>query len=104
MKCKYFDCGWCYAPNNVETNANQGQCNYPECCPYLMDNLKMIEPDYKIEEWYDGETLKVYFRIWRMKPSPNVVTRKRFDTLEEATEVVRMLRKYKERVFHYVEN
>jgi len=34
MKCKYWDCGWCYAPENVKTNATQGGCFEPEYCPY----------------------------------------------------------------------
>jgi hypothetical protein len=34
MKCKYNDCGWCYAPENVETNATRGGCFEPEYCPY----------------------------------------------------------------------
>lgn len=34
MKCKYNDCGWCYAPENVKTNATQGGCFEPEYCPY----------------------------------------------------------------------
>lgn len=31
--CKYNDCGWCYAPDNVKTNANAGACNKPKKCP-----------------------------------------------------------------------
>ena len=34
MKCRYWDCGWCYAPENVKTNATQGGCFEPEYCPY----------------------------------------------------------------------
>jgi hypothetical protein len=32
MKCKYWDCGFCYAPVDVETNATQGGCFEPEYC------------------------------------------------------------------------
>jgi hypothetical protein len=64
----------------------------------------MTDPDYKIEELYDKKELKVYFVIYGMKPIPSLATERRFDTLEEAKEVVRMLRKYKERIFHYVED
>jgi hypothetical protein len=63
----------------------------------------MTEPDYKIEELYDVEELKVYFVVYSMKPLVFEVKR-RFDTLGEARQVVRMLRKYKERIFHYVED
>lgn len=30
--CKYWDCGWCYAPVGTETNANGGACNNPVAC------------------------------------------------------------------------
>ena len=33
--CKYWDCGWCYALDNVETNADsQSACVNPSVCPY----------------------------------------------------------------------
>ena len=64
----------------------------------------MTDPDYTIEELYDIEELKVYFLIHCMKPNPYLATSKRFYTLGEAKQVVRMLRKYKGRIFHYVED
>lgn len=56
MKCKYFDCGWCYAPIDVVTSASScGSCNYPEHCPYLktemtekMDTVESIEAQIKM--------------------------------------------------------
>jgi len=39
-RCKYWDCGWCYAPNDVKTNS-QGECIHPECCPYLKSQNQM---------------------------------------------------------------
>jgi hypothetical protein len=51
MKCKYWDCGWCYAPIDVKTNANQGECISPENCPYL--KTQMTEPYYVIK--YDDD-------------------------------------------------
>ena len=33
MKCKYNDCGWCYAPPNTATNDQQGECIEPKQCP-----------------------------------------------------------------------
>lgn len=33
MPCKYFDCGWCYAPEDAETTAEAGQCNRMPDCP-----------------------------------------------------------------------
>jgi hypothetical protein len=37
--CKYYDCGWCYAPEDVKNNSVQGGCFEPEyCATYLMQN------------------------------------------------------------------
>ena len=38
--CKYWDCGWCYAPDDVKTNATQGSCFEPEHCPYPKSQMK----------------------------------------------------------------
>lgn len=35
MRCNYYDCGWCYHPKEDETNAKNGECNFPQSCPYL---------------------------------------------------------------------
>ena len=42
MTCKYFDSGWCYAPEDVETNATQGGCFEPEYCPYRKENKTLM--------------------------------------------------------------
>ena len=63
-----------------------------------------IGPDYKIEEIFDPETMGIYFMIWKMKPVCDLLTDRKFDTLGEARECVRMSRKYENRVFHYVED
>lgn len=43
MKCKYFDCGWCYAPIDVVTSASScGSCNYPEHCPEITNQLPEV--------------------------------------------------------------
>ena len=43
-KCKYYDCGWCYAPNDVETNAHSSSsCLAPQNCPYLKSQMTEIE-------------------------------------------------------------
>lgn len=63
----------------------------------------MTDPDYKIEEVFDPENMRVYFVVISMIPTPSIIS-PQFDTLEEAKECVRMLRKYKNRIFHYVEN
>lgn len=63
---------------------------------------KMIEPDYKIEEIFNPEEMRVYFRVYG-GPTPSLIG-PRFGTLEQAKQCVRMCRKYKNRVFHYVED
>ena len=42
--CKYYDCGWCYAPDYLKTNAVQGGCFEPEYCPSQMSDLKFTSP------------------------------------------------------------
>jgi hypothetical protein len=32
MACKHNDCGWCYAPSHVRTNARAGACVDPDFC------------------------------------------------------------------------
>lgn len=59
-KCKHYDCGWCYAFNDIETNAIQGYCFEPEHCPEFRKQATQEEPmtyDKQLaEELY--ETLK----------------------------------------------
>lgn len=33
MPCKYYDCGWCYYPDEEKTTAVCGACNAMESCP-----------------------------------------------------------------------
>ena len=43
-KCEHWDAGWCYAPDDVKTNAlGSGVCNLPEYCPYIKSQNKMNE-------------------------------------------------------------
>ena len=63
----------------------------------------MTEPDYKIEELFDPENMRVYFMVFSMRPTPNLIG-PQFDTLDAAKHCVRMMRKYKNRIFHYVED
>ena len=37
MPCKYYDCGWCYAPAGLITTDRNGQCNLMSACPQAFD-------------------------------------------------------------------
>ena len=66
---------------------------------------KMIDPDYKIEEIFNPEEMRVYFRVYALNSDRSYTFfNRRFDTLDEAKDCVRMCRKYENRVFHYVED
>jgi hypothetical protein len=39
MTCKYFDSGWCYAPEDVEHNSKNGSCIDPLSCPYRKSQM-----------------------------------------------------------------
>jgi hypothetical protein len=77
MKCKYWDCGWCYAPEGVKNNAVQGGCFEPECCEtYLMQKKPIMTEQEHLEceikelqlEIKSGEqTLAVIQRILEQK-------------------------------------
>ena len=42
--CKYYDCGFCYAPDDIETSASsQSACFDPDYCPYLKSQMTEIE-------------------------------------------------------------
>jgi glutaredoxin len=42
MTCKYFDSGWCYAPEDVEHNSKNGSCIDPLSCPYRKENKTLM--------------------------------------------------------------
>ena len=42
MPCKYWDCGWCYAPEDVEANEINGQCNDMDACPQSIPMTALI--------------------------------------------------------------
>jgi hypothetical protein len=62
--------------------------------------------DYRIEEKLNLDTMKPYFIIQKYYPITqeyNLHSNAHIQTLEEAQEAIRLLRKYKEPVYHYVE-
>lgn len=50
MICKYYDCGFCYAPADAKNNSIQGGCFEPEyCATYLMQNKPMMTEKEHLE-------------------------------------------------------
>ena len=46
----------------------------------------MIEPDYKIEECFEPENMRVYFSVYTLGANPQLI-RRQFETLEEAKKI-----------------
>ena len=63
--------------------------------------------DYRIVEDLNLKTLKPYFYIeyyhLTFEKEYHLYSNDKFQTLEEAQEAIRLIRKYKEPVYHYVE-
>lgn len=62
--------------------------------------------DYRIAECLNKQTLKPYYTIQRYNNVFNeyhLCLDKHIETLEEAKEAVKMLRKYKHPIYHYVD-
>jgi hypothetical protein len=60
--------------------------------------------DYRIVEDLNLDTMKPYFTIQKynlLTQEYNLHSNARIQTLEEAQEAIRMLRKYKEPIYHY---
>ena len=65
----------------------------------------MTKKDYIIQECLDND-FKEYFVILREKSNNEyvLVSPKHFDTLEEAKEAVRLMRKHRQPIYHYIED
>jgi hypothetical protein len=62
--------------------------------------------DYRIVENLNLDTLKPHFYIQYyhlIEKEYHLYSNDKFQTLEEAQEAIRLIRKYKEPVYHYVE-
>jgi hypothetical protein len=62
--------------------------------------------DYRIEERFDFDEMTHYFVIQKYSVAQNeyvLHTPKRFGQLMQAKEAIRMLRRYKQPIYHYVE-
>ena len=72
-KCKHWDCGWCYAPDDVKTNAlGNGGCIHSECCPYLKSQNQMTNETDISKVLIEGDTATIngvkYKRAEEPKP------------------------------------
>ena len=62
--------------------------------------------DYRIVEKLNVDTMKPYFIIQKynlITQEYNLYSNATFQILEEAQEAIRLIRKYKEPIYHYVE-
>ena len=65
----------------------------------------MTNPDYKIQELFDFGEMKVYYKVLQLSPpTGDYCFIKRFDELMAARVCVRMMRKYKQPIYQYVED
>jgi len=64
----------------------------------------MTDPDYKIKEFFDFDEMKVYYYVLKLSPTGDYFLKKKCDDLITAKDCVRMARKYKNPIYHYVED
>ncbi len=67
--CKYYDCGWCYAPYYLKTSAINGACNSPYKCPTFRESepVQYETPMTKSEE--EIEKVKAQIKVLEKKIS-----------------------------------
>jgi len=66
----------------------------------------MTNPDYRIEEYFDFDEMTTYYLIQKYCLAQReyvLHSTKRFGQLMQAKEAIRMLRRYKEPIYHYME-
>lgn len=52
MKCNYYDCGWCYAPESIDNNSRGGACYAPTKCPYQNKKMNYYAPtSLQVSDW-----------------------------------------------------
>jgi hypothetical protein len=66
--------------------------------------MVMTEPDYKIQEFFDFDEMKVYYKVLKLLPIKEYVFFAQFNELMKAKDCVRMARKYNKPIYHYVED
>jgi hypothetical protein len=91
ISCKYYDCGWCYAPDDVKTNTIQSGCFEPEHCPYLKSQMKETDISKVLIE---GDTATImgvkYKRVEEPKPETlyDVIYKWKYDTSYSTCDVL----------------
>jgi len=93
-KCKYWDCGFCYAPDDVKTNATQSGCFEPEHCPYLKSQNQMTNETDISKVLIEGDTATImgvkYKRVEEPKPKTlhDVIYKWKYDTSDSTCDTL----------------
>ena len=90
-RCKYWDSGFCYAPDYLKTNAVQGGCFEPEHCPTFRNSAPVQ---------YETPMTKNEEEIEKVKAEIKVLEKK-LSLLEEAEKTKTPCEEAFKRVFSY---
>jgi hypothetical protein len=66
----------------------------------------MTNPDYRIEEYFDFDEMTTYYLIQKYCLAQReyvLHSPKRISNIMQAKEAIRMLRRYKQPIYHYVD-
>lgn len=69
-RCEYYDCGWCYAPDNVMSNNSNGVCYRPQECPQVTKDQQKPEfpkPQLIREDVLLEKTADLFLENYRIK-------------------------------------
>ena len=69
-RCEYYDCGWCYAPDNVMSNNSNGACYRPQECPQVTKDQQKPEfpkPQLIREDILLEKTADLFLENYRIK-------------------------------------
>lgn len=64
-RCEYYDCGWCYAPDNVMSNNSNGACYRPQECPQVTKEQQ--KPELIREDILLEKTADLFLENYRIK-------------------------------------
>jgi hypothetical protein len=82
MTCKYYDCGWCYAPSEISTSATPDKkCLNPDACLYLIKSQMTNQtpcnhrtpPKYNVEYLDDKMVIVNGVSYTKKEPTPIVI-------------------------------